>query len=635
MLNVLAEIGKTAAGLGGGDVLEFLVPEKNSFKVIVGVNFDTEKGIVEFRMKQTGSEDGLSKSQLEENLYIPAEKGAKPQFMLTTPNLSYLLSQSIPNLFSFLPENDLKEKLGQILDCFFVETRKPKDMRYGRVISPKLLNDVEASLDLESPNPKDSIAAYAAELEKAIAEKMHAKPKEMLYTVLIDGVPVADNKEYREFVLYKNLESAFESVYSQTCTTCGKTTDVTTDTTRFQFKFYMTDKINFASYFDGNNYHKAVSLCRDCYRDTLVGERWVDANLKTTLGQFQVYILPQILYSTFEYEDIIDKLGKLTDMFNSSKNVAEIRKRENDIRLYYQDVPFIFNFLFYKKAQSAFKILTLIKDVPPSRLAQMAKVTSEADKIAAKHEFPPNCRFDLNRIYWLMPLKKKGADHHEYRKLLQIYDHLFNAYPLQSQALYSLYTQLAHMHHAGTYGLYQFSQPQNSEWQLQNDTLLWNLFLLFLKEQNLFTGGDYMEATQLKEFFPNGLAELFADLKYDPAQQGLALLGYVLGAVANAQRKEGLENKPVMEKVNYQGMSEEKVLRLFNDLFEKIRQYRRHIGYAERWWAAAKQLYESADKSRLTANERVFYLLSGYSFNLLGSRKQDESEETETEKNNE
>jgi len=143
-----------------------------------------------------------------------------------------------------------------------------------------------------------------------------------------------------------------------------------------------------------------------------------------------------------------------------------------------------------------------------------------------------------------------------------------------------------------------------------------------------------MEATQLKEFFPNGLAELFADLQYDPAQQGLALLGYVLGAVANAQYKEGLENKPVMEKVNYQGMSEEKVLRLFNDLFEKIRQYKRHIGYAERWWAAAKQLYETADKTRLTANERVFYLLSGYSFHILGGSKKSENED-KTENTNE
>lgn len=141
-----------------------------------------------------------------------------------------------------------------------------------------------------------------------------------------------------------------------------------------------------------------------------------------------------------------------------------------------------------------------------------------------------------------------------------------------------------------------------------------------------------MEATNLEKFYPEGLAGLFADLQYDRTQQGLALLGFVLGAVANAQRKEGLENKPVLEKVNYQGMSDEKIVRLFNELFEKIRQYRDHIGYAERWWSAAKQLYESSDRSSLTANERVFYLLSGYSFHLLGSGNRDKDE---NENNNE
>jgi len=64
-------------------------------------------------------------------------------------------------------------------------------------------------------------------------------------------------------------------------------------------------------------------------------------------------------------------------------------------------------------------------------------------------------------------------------------------------------------------------------------------------------------------------------------------------------------------------MSDEKVVRLFNEIFEKIRQYK--IGYAERWWAAAKKLYESGDRNALTADERVFYLLSGYALNAISS----------------
>ena len=135
-----------------------------------------------------------------------------------------------------------------------------------------------------------------------------------------------------------------------------------------------------------------------------------------------------------------------------------------------------------------------------------------------------------------------------------------------------------------------------------------------------------MEDQALESYFPDGMKEAFQELGYNAAQQGLALLGYVLGAVANAQYREGLENKPVLEKINYQGMTDEKVTRLFNELFEKIRQYRRHIGYAERWWAAGKKLYEFGRDLPMSSDERVFYLLSGYALNVLRVSKS----ETET-----
>ena len=73
-------------------------------------------------------------------------------------------------------------------------------------------------------------------------------------------------------------------------------------------------------------------------------------------------------------------------------------------------------------------------------------------------------------------------------------------------------------------------------------------------------------------------------------------------------------------------MNEEKVIRLFNDAFEKVRQYRRHIGYADRWLALAKKLYESGADEKLTSDERVFYLLSGYSMNLLHTKTATEAE---------
>lgn len=634
MLNIIAEIGRIVGRNRGSNSLEFLIPEHNTFKVIVGMNFDTNSRTVKFELLKSTNQDNLSREVMLEYVFIPTEKGSRPQYLMTTPTLGYLLAQSVFNLKDIIHESELKQQLTALVDTFWIETSNPSNSRYGHVLNPQTITEFRIDVDLVSPDSKKAVVDYAAALEKALAKKLGVKAKEILYTVQIDGQPIVRDESYQQFLLQKNLESAFESPEKLLCSTCGRPDEVSTDTTRLMFKFYMTDKINFASEFDKNNYIRAVALCKRCYRNTIIGERWIDGNLRTSLGKFPMYIIPQMLYSTFDEEMILQTLKKVPDNFNAVKNLNEFRKRESEIQLDFQNIPFIFNFLFFRKAQSAFKVLALVKDVPPSRIATIANVAANVDDVAEKNEFPHHSRFDLNQIYWLTPLKKKGADHLEYRNLLQIYEHILNIYPLQPENLYGIFTNLAHIHRRGTHNLYQYSKPAQPDWALKSDTLKWNLFLLFLKKLNILNGGTYMENAKLQEYFPNGMAELFADFNYNPSQQGLALLGYVMGAVANAQYREKLENKPVLEKINYHGMSEEKIVRLFNDLFEKIRQYKRHIGYAERWWAAAKQLYELSDRSNLTANERVFYLLSGYAFHLLGSSKKSEdnnNQKTQTE----
>ncbi|MBD3375178.1 hypothetical protein GF406_09095, partial [candidate division KSB1 bacterium] len=204
---------------------------------------------------------------------------------------------------------------------------------------------------------------------------------------------------------------------------------------------------------------------------------------------------------------------------------------------------------------------------------------------------------------------------------------LFSAIPMQKSQLLTYYIELAHMHRFESYKLYQIGTQQNPEWALMSDTLKWNLFLLFLYKLDLL-GGNKMESSSTI-WVPERLDPVFKELGYSPAQQGLALLGYVLESAAYAQYKEGLKNKPVLGKLNYQGMTHEKVIRLFNDLYEKINQYRKHIGYAERFLASGQQLYLSDTGQTLSAHERVFYILSGYSFHLLENKNEPSKEGVE------
>lgn len=638
MLHPIASIGKTVFQASGGDVMEFLIQENDRLKTVISLDFQPDRNRLKFDIyKQAAEAHSLSREVLAEIVCVPNEKGNRPQFSPTSTNLSYLLSQTIPNLAEFLPQHSaLKKSLLRIVNQFFNRYEEKSGRKEAYVLNDAYVTEWDVAFEA-SGMLKKRLQNYADALAKAISQRFGNKPAETIYTVLIDGEPIVAHREYQEFVLEKNLESAFANTVDSTCSICGRNGSVTQDTARFQFKFYMTDKVNFASYFNRQSFYKAVALCPECYRDLLVGEKWAMKNLKTRLGGFDVYILPQVVWhgDGLSAQTIYTRMKELPREFNEIRNIQTLREREKEILLKMRrspslrENPFIWNFLFYRQAQAAFKILMLIKDVPPSRIWHITEKLHEIDEI--RERLFPNrdgLGFGLDQIYWLIPMRKKGADLQEYRKVLQIYYHIFTDLQLDPTQLYSLYTQLAHLHHFQSYQLFQIGQQNNPELALAYDTIKWNFFLLFLRKLELINGGSVMEDQSVGTYFPEGLKEAFRELGYNPAQQGLALLGYVLGAVANAQYKEGLENKPVLEKINYQGMTHEKVTRLFNELFEKIRQYRRHIGYAERWWAAGKKLYESGRDLPMSSDERVFYLLSGYALNVLRVAKP----EPETEK---
>jgi CRISPR-associated protein Csh1 len=638
MLNVIADIGRIVSGNSQGELLEFLIPESTKQRYIVGINFDLAKNSLVFSLLAEGSENGLSKQKLQEYLLVPNERGMRPQFSPTTTNLGYLVSQTLPNLADFLPEDsELKKLLQKVRDRFFMEVQEKGGKKPAYILNNKFLPDASVNFDKKAEKLKDAIGDYAKELAKLIEEKTTVPAKETIYTLCVNGEPVAAHPDYQRFLWQQNSESAFAGGFAGTCSVCGAETEVTPDTTRFIMKFYMTDKVSFASHFDEKNYYKAVTACKTCYQNIMIAEKWIHQHLRTRLGGFDVYVLPQMIWTEMEALRLFRYLQAITSEFNEVKNIASLREAERKtaeraerMEVFKQNA-FIWNFLFFRKAQSAFKVLALIKDVPPSRIMRITELTNEIDASRKKLEISDNIAFDLDQLYRLIPLrrdKKKGFL--EYKKVLQLYSCIFSGLPMRKEQLYNYYKQLACMHHFESYGLYLFKKPNSPDYALMADTLKWNLFLLFLQKLNLIEGESTMITNEYDAYFPNGVKEAFAELDYNEAQQGLALLGYVIGVIAYAQsEKENLKSKPILDKINYQGMNEERVMRLFNEASQKIHQYRKHIGYAERWLALGKKLYETGAHEELTADARVFYLLSGYSMNLLRSKPTAGTVETE------
>jgi len=107
----------------------------------------------------------------------------------------------------------------------------------------------------------------------------------------------------------------------------------------------------------------------------------------------------------------------------------------------------------------------------------------------------------------------------------------------------------------------------------------------------------------------------------DEQRRAVFLLGYLVGEIGNAQSGAGHKKKPILNKINFQGMGTDKLMRLANDLLEKLRQYDR-LQYNEDTHSELKRLLDNnIGKWNLSDQENVFYTLSGYAVSNYLARK--------------
>jgi len=152
-------------------------------------------------------------------------------------------------------------------------------------------------------------------------------------------------------ILYEKVEQLFDDKgeYRKnlqkegTCSVCGKEkTPTTSNTTNLQFKFYITDKIGFSSNLDGQ-FTKNYSICKDCYRRIMTAESYINKKLKTRIGEFDVYVIPHILFKT---EDLnIDDFSE--ELVSATASIADIasslRRAERKIT---DEHYYLINYLF-------------------------------------------------------------------------------------------------------------------------------------------------------------------------------------------------------------------------------------------------------------------------------------------------
>ena len=118
------------------------------------------------------------------------------------------------------------------------------------------------------------------------------------------------------------------------------------------------------------------------------------------------------------------------------------------------------------------------------------------------------------------------------------------------------------------------------------------------------------------------LTQFFEDMGYSPQQQSMYWLGRIVWRIGKAQSDKDHKQMPVLNKVNYNGMDFSKIQRLFIDTFELATQYR--IAGEIKFYSNMFQQNFPGDINlwKITPQEAVFYLLSGFSLYINNNEKQ-------------
>ncbi len=619
MIEAIKDIGEIIEKRGG-DFIESLVKDikvkEGKDHYVIRINFDTKNNEVKL------TEETFSKNSPNKYLYVgnPPANSPRDRVSVTGQNAQYLFTSTFPTLLRNINGGKLKDKLEIVVSRFF------RDVGNGK----KFFDFVNSGFCPDFP--KELYGKYSKEQEKkfkkAALECLFKKIKEerginkneiALFTVFVNGEPVSSDPEYKRYVASSFLDERFESAQKGTCYVCGKSdVPVTDDTTQLKFKYYITDKVNFASGLNKKNFYKNFSICKDCYRKLLEGEMFVKNNLRFNLYGMTVYIIPKFIYkSNFSYPDI-SEWAKNIDLFVSSANALDnyIKFKEaikEDMLFEESKNNLMLNLLLAKDDGKSLKIYGLIKDVPPSRIDEIVEKQNELDTFARNLLSDDNTwRLGFMSFLFLFPIRKKRDSFD--KSLMKTYVDILEGNKISYDYLIERFTELARVLVYEQSDQYFANGNAN---QLHKTVLKQNLLLKYFEELKLLRKGGVMDFKGLK--VDSEIADFMKNMGYDEQKAAMFLIGYLVGIVGTAQWKAGIDKKPILNKITYQGMGIKRIVPFVNELFEKLVQYK-ELPRSEVVFASAKSLLDkNIDNWRLSDKENVFYILSGYAFSTLKS----------------
>lgn len=342
--------------------------------------------------------------------------------------------------------------------------------------------------------------------------------------------------------------------------------------------------------------------------------------LNTKIAGVSHIVLPNYLHKNLKDFDLnqikifLDITGDLLFQYQSLD--TELDKHLPEIDLFWV------NYIAFESDGNSFKIMNHIKDVNSAYLKKLVEVFGQTD-FEFRRYLGDRSYFNLQSIYRIIPVR--DGQKSKVNPVLNLFKDILEQKPVQQEILFDHFITLALCHWFGRHRAFPNVRKIDSfDFAIKDTVFKYSALIYALKQLNLIdmeTENRQDETTETaKSEFQQRVDSFFEKMEYGEAEIAIFYLGRVLSSIAFAQYKKGHESKPVLNKINFNGMDVQAIVRLSLDLAEKVRQYGIH---RETDWNFARFREKFNNKNwPLTKEQNVFYLMAGYSFGLTKSDNQ-------------
>ena len=389
--------------------------------------------------------------------------------------------------------------------------------------------------------------------------------------------------------------------------------------------FVMTT-LNYATLFDKKNFFKNYQLSKN---NNLFIERAAfflrDNYTVPIAGKYHIIIPGFFSKTEINYELALEKIKPQSDFlfkYKELKNLETIITYETDDDIYW------LHFLSIDSDGKSFKTNNLIKDVSKPYFIKILETIETINKQFYNY-FNSKQVFNFYTMYKYIPVKRDLKKN----EALTLFKDILEHKTINTDLLFKYFTKYLICQRSGQFGggkhrVYDnISENKNFDFAIKNAVFNYLAFIQVLKKLNLINYNNMEEKKENQKItksdsnnFGKRIKSFFIKMDYNDTQKALFYLGRVLSQVAYAQAESKHASKPVLNKINYNGMDNNAIIRLHLDLSEKVRQYVKKINLnsVEYNFSNFIHLFNPNDKSRyLSSEENVFFLLSGYSFGMV------------------